>query len=115
MTSDHGEMGCDHWLLEKLGFWDESYHVPLIVVDPTPEADAGRGTVVDAVTEWVDVLPTICEFMDAEVPLQADGWSLAPFLQGLAAPNTRRETQRTSNGASLTRRTSCRSKGSASP
>ena len=34
LTSDHGEMGCDHWLLEKLGYWDESYHVPLIVVDP---------------------------------------------------------------------------------
>jgi arylsulfatase A-like enzyme len=33
LTSDHGEMGGDHWLLEKLGFWDESYHVPLIVVD----------------------------------------------------------------------------------
>ena len=92
VTSDHGEMGCDHWLLEKLGFWDESYHVPLIVVDPTPEADAGRGTVVDAVTESVDVLPTICEFMDAEVPLQADGWSLAPFLQGRAAPEHWRDT-----------------------
>ena len=44
LTSDHGEMGGDHWLLEKLGFWDESYHVPLIVVDPRAEADGGRGT-----------------------------------------------------------------------
>ena len=35
LTSDHGEMGGDHWLLEKLGYWDESYHVPLIVVDPS--------------------------------------------------------------------------------
>ena len=41
LTSDHGEMGGDHWLLEKLGFWDESYHVPLIVVDPRR---GGRGT-----------------------------------------------------------------------
>jgi arylsulfatase A-like enzyme len=92
VTSDHGEMGCDHWLLEKLGFWDESYHVPLIVVDPRPEADAGRGTVVDAVTESVDVLPTVCGFMEAEVPLQADGWSLAPFLRGHAAPDHWRDT-----------------------
>ena len=43
LTSDHGEMGGDHWLLEKLGFWDESYHVPLIVVDPRREADRSRG------------------------------------------------------------------------
>ncbi|HVA09061.1 MAG TPA: sulfatase-like hydrolase/transferase, partial [Acidimicrobiales bacterium] len=39
VTSDHGEMACDHWLLEKLGYWDESYHIPLIVVDPRPAAD----------------------------------------------------------------------------
>ena len=42
LTSDHGEMGGDHWLLEKLGFWDESYHVPLIVVDPRQQADGAR-------------------------------------------------------------------------
>ena len=92
VTSDHGEMGCDHWLLEKLGFWDESYRVPLIVVDPRPEADGGRGRVVDAVTESVDVLPTICEFIGAEVPLQADGWPLTPFLLGGAAPEHWRDT-----------------------
>ncbi len=86
LTSDHGEMGGDHWLLEKLGFWDESYHVPLIVVDPRPEADGARGTMVDAVTESVDVLPTICDFMGVEVPLQADGWSLGPFLRDEPAP-----------------------------
>ena len=40
LTSDHGEMGGDHWLLEKLGYWDESYHVPLIVVDPRPKRTA---------------------------------------------------------------------------
>jgi arylsulfatase A-like enzyme len=92
LTSDHGEMGGDHWLLEKLGYWDESYHVPLIVVDPRTEADPSRGRIVDAVTESVDVLPTICEFIGAEVPLQADGWSLAPFLRGEAAPSHWRDT-----------------------
>jgi len=92
LTSDHGEMGGDHWLLEKLGYWDESYAVPLIVVDPRAEADAGRGRVVHAVTESVDVLPTICEFMGAEVPLQADGWSLAPFTRGEPAPAHWRDT-----------------------
>ena len=86
VTSDHGEMGGDHWLLEKLGYWDESYHVPLIVVDPRPEADGARGRVVEAVTESVDVLPTICEFLGAEVPLQADGWSLGPSCAASRPP-----------------------------
>jgi arylsulfatase A-like enzyme len=92
VTSDHGEMGGDHWLLEKLGYWDESYHVPLIVVDPRQGADAGRGSVVHSVTESVDVLPTICDFIGAEVPLQADGWSLSPFLNGEGAPEHWRDT-----------------------
>jgi arylsulfatase A-like enzyme len=92
LTSDHGEMGCDHWLLEKLGYWDESYRVPLIIVDPRPTADAGRGMVVDAVTESVDVLPTVCEFMGVDVPLQADGWSLVSFLRGEPAPPHWRST-----------------------
>jgi arylsulfatase A-like enzyme len=92
LTSDHGEMGGDHWLLEKLGYWDESYAVPLIVVDPRPEAGAGRGRVVHEVTESVDVLPTICEFMGVEIPLQTDGWSLAPFTRGEAAPAHWRDT-----------------------
>ncbi len=78
--------------LEKLGFWDESYHVPLIVVDPRRQADGSRGTIVEAVTESVDVLPTICDFMGIEVPRQADGWSLDPFLRGEPAPPHWRDT-----------------------
>lgn len=80
LTSDHGEMGGDHWLTEKLGYWDESYHIPLIVRDPRPEADATRGTVVTALTESVDVLPTILDWIGVDVPDQVDGRSLTPFV-----------------------------------
>ena len=38
------------------------------------------------------MLPTICEFMGAEVPLQADGWSLDPFLRGDPTPEHWRDT-----------------------
>ena len=37
-------MGGDHWLFEKLGYWDESFHVPLIIRDPDPGAVSGSGT-----------------------------------------------------------------------
>jgi arylsulfatase A-like enzyme len=86
LTSDHGEMGGDHWLLEKLGYWDESYHVPLVVADPDPAAGGGRGSVVRAFTESVDVMPTILGWIGAEVPLQADGFTLMPFLRGGQTP-----------------------------
>jgi len=33
-TSDHGEMLGDHWTLGKFGYFDQAYHVPLIVADP---------------------------------------------------------------------------------
>ncbi len=82
LTSDHGEMGGDHWLFEKLGYWDESFHVPLIVRDPDRSADPTRGGVVGAFTESVDVLPTICRWLGIEVPLQADGFPLHPFMTG---------------------------------
>ena len=86
VTSDHGEMGCDHWMIGKGGYFDESYHVPLIVRDPRPSSGAGRGRVVSSFTEAVDVMPTILEWMGHEVPAQADGWSLRWALQGAPEP-----------------------------
>jgi arylsulfatase A-like enzyme len=91
LTSDHGEMGCDHWLVEKLGYWDESYFVPLIVRDPRAPADAARGSVVGEFTESVDVLPTICDWMGVDIPTQVDGMSLRPFVHGEPTPNWRTE------------------------
>ena len=41
---------------------------------------------MEAFTESVDVLPTICEWLGIEVPLQADGYPLQPFLRGDGAP-----------------------------
>jgi arylsulfatase A-like enzyme len=86
LTSDHGDMAGDHWLFEKLGYWDESYHVPLIVKDPERSAAANRGRVVHAFTESVDVMPTICEWLGIDRPAQADGYSLLPFVAGRPTP-----------------------------
>lgn len=81
LTSDHGDQMGDHGLLDKLLYWDESYHVPLIVRDPgAPEAS--RGSAVDRFTEHVDVMPTILDWLGAEIPLQCEGRSLLPFVHG---------------------------------
>lgn len=81
LTSDHGEMGGDHWLLEKCGYWDESFHIPLIIRDPSASADAARGRVVEEPTEAVDVAPTVLDWLGLPRPTQFDGWSLAHFLR----------------------------------
>ena len=83
LTSDHGDYLGDHWLGEKDLFHDPSAKVPLIIYDPSPEADKARGTVVDAPTEAIDVVATCIEFAGGEVPDEhVEGLSLMPFLNG---------------------------------
>jgi arylsulfatase A-like enzyme len=80
-TCDHGEMLGDHWMWGKEGYFDRAYHIPFILFDPRPTADATRGTMVDAFTEAVDIMPTILEWLDLPVPPSCDGRSLLPFLE----------------------------------
>ena len=84
MTSDHGEMLGDHFLMHKLGWFDSSFHVPLIVRSARRERLA-RGDVIDDFTEHVDVLPTLLDLLGAEVPLQCDGRPLTGFLRDARA------------------------------
>lgn len=80
LTADHADQLGDHGLVEKLGYFGQSYHIPLVVRDPSrPEAHALR---VRQPTENVDVLPTVLDVMGIDVPAQADGRSLRPFLEG---------------------------------
>ena len=82
-TSDHGDYLGDHWLGEKDLFHEPSVRIPLIVYDPSPDADTARGSVCDRLVEAVDVAPT---FLDAvggyPQPHVFDGRSLRPVLHG---------------------------------
>jgi len=90
-TSDHGEMLGEHWLFGKEGYFDQAYHIPMIVHDPRRAADASRGRIVDAFTESIDVMPTILDWLGQDVPVQCDGSSLLPFLHDTRPDNWRRE------------------------
>jgi arylsulfatase A-like enzyme len=79
-TSDHGEELGDHWLMGKGGYFDGSYHIPLIIRDPRP--GAARGRRVDRFTENVDIMPTMLDAIGAPIPAACDGASLAAFLAG---------------------------------
>jgi arylsulfatase A-like enzyme len=80
VTADHGEQLGDHGLMQKLGYFEQSYHVLGIIRDPRPTAV--RGAVSQAFTENVDLLPTLCDAMGLPIPAQCDGASLAPLLRG---------------------------------
>jgi len=89
--SDHGEMLGDHWLYAKYGYFDQAFHTPLILRDPRPEADAGRGRVVSDFTENIDVMPTILDWIGVPVPVACDGETLLPFCRGENPPDWRSE------------------------
>ena len=73
-TSDHGFHVGEHGYYGKHTPWDASFHCPLIVRNPRgPEA----AQVVDAVTEHVDVLPTVCGLAGVPLPAGLDGRNLA--------------------------------------
>jgi arylsulfatase A-like enzyme len=80
VTADHGEQLGDHGLIQKAGFFEESYRVPCVIRDPRPRAR--RGAVIEAFTENVDVFPTLAEAMGLPVPAQCDGAPLTALLRG---------------------------------
>jgi len=80
LTTDHGEQLGDHGVLQKLAWFEESHHVPLIWRDP--RRVSAHGTVVDRFTESIDVLPTLADTWGHVVPRQCDGLPLTPFLDG---------------------------------
>ncbi len=92
-TSDHGDYLGDHWMGEKDLFHEPSVRMPLIVYDPSAEADGARGTACDALVEAIDLAPTFLEALGADPASQAhrlEGRSLVPLLRGAAPAQWRR-------------------------
>jgi len=87
VTADHGEQLGDHHLFGKLGFYDQSFHIPLIVKAPASWDQKHR--IVDEFTESVDIMPTILTALGRAVPSQCNGASLQPWLQGETPENWR--------------------------
>ena len=79
VTSDHGEAFGEHgYLYHSFGVYDELLRVPLLIRFP-------RGRVVgrlNALTETVDVTPTICDLLEIPYPDTVQGRSLVPLLTG---------------------------------
>ena len=91
LTSDHGDFLGDHWMGEKQFFHDTSTKVPLIIYDPSPEADATRGTVSDALVEQIDLAPTFVEVAGGEPASHIlEGHSLLGILHGQATEMPRK-------------------------
>ncbi|WP_417227816.1 sulfatase-like hydrolase/transferase [Amphritea sp.] len=65
LTSDHGDYLGDHWLGEKELFHEASARIPLIIADPSRNADSTRGTISNDLVESIDLVPTFLDFAGA--------------------------------------------------
>ena len=91
-TSDHGAQLGDHHIIGQAPYFDQTFHVPLIIRIPEGENwHVERGTRVHAFTEIIDILPTALNIFGGEIPIQCDGRSLVPFLYGGRPKNFRTE------------------------
>ncbi len=83
ITSDHGEMLGDYGMWDKGTFHDAAYHVPLIIRDPARRSMHGQ--TVEAMTQSIDVAPTLLTRMEVDVPHGTDGESLLPLLDDVSS------------------------------
>jgi arylsulfatase A-like enzyme len=92
-TSDHGDYLGDHWMGEKDLFHEPSVKVPLIIYDPSGNADGARGAVCDELVETIDLVPTFLEALGSDPATQShrlEGRSLVPFLRNQTPPAWRK-------------------------
>ena len=80
-TTDHGFALGEHRHWGKGMPWEPDLRVPLLL--RTPDTAAGKR--VTALTEHVDLLPTLLEQAGVEPPAWAEGGSLMPLLRDPAA------------------------------
>lgn len=80
VTADHGEAFGEHGYEGHIeGVYDELVHIPCVIRFPGPGAPVGR---VRALTETVDVFPTILDLLGLETPETVQGKSLIPLITG---------------------------------
>ena len=73
-TSDHGELLGENKLWGKLGWWDSSYRIPLIISNPN-----GSKFEIEDFSESVDLAPTILDYLKIDTPINWSGESLIEY------------------------------------
>ena len=85
-VSDHGDYAGEYGMMKKgVGLDDAITRIPMQWTGPGIKSSS---TPHDAHVSIIDIFPTICEIMGAEIPVGVQGRSLWPLLQGKDYPDT---------------------------
>jgi arylsulfatase A-like enzyme len=104
ITADHGEPFGEHPIPRRWSPYDEVMHIPLLVKFVGKNAPVGS---VDALTQTVDLLPTILDLLGIAYPReQVQGRSLLPLLAGKKKQVNEYVFARTDHGLPPTRQAS---------
>jgi iduronate 2-sulfatase len=83
LWGDHGyHLGENHVWAKEVN-WERNHHAPLIIRAP---GHGKPGQHTTALTEYVDIFPTVCTALGLPVPSQCEGQSLLPLLDNPATP-----------------------------
>lgn len=78
-VSDHGELLGDHHLLAKRLAYEGSAKIPFIMADPGNYLDLDKNIQLDHTTELRDIMPTLLDVANIEIPFTVEGESLLPL------------------------------------
>lgn len=81
MTSDHGEMLGDHYCWRKSLPYEGAARIPFLIRAPE-RFGIKTNAVIDAPVGLEDLMPTILDMADVDIPDSVDGKSLLPLLRG---------------------------------
>lgn len=95
-VADHGDFAGEYGLMKKgVGLDNPLTHIPMQWSGPGIKASR---TAHDAHVSIVDIFPTACEIMGAEIPMGVQGRSLWPLLQGKEYPKKEFESVMAEDG-----------------
>ena len=83
LWGDHGWKLGEHGLWTKHTNFELDTHVPMIFSAPSIKAIGKR---TSALTEFVDIYPTLCEMAGLDLPKHLEGTSVAPLLNNPELP-----------------------------
>ena len=75
-TSDHGDMLGNHGMVAKRVFYESSANIPMILSPNRGNPKVQEGAVDDRLIAFADVMPTLLDLCDIDIPSTVDGMSM---------------------------------------